>query len=251
MYGFSRCGIKQDEPKMEVNKVLAIGAHPDDVELGCGGALALFRQAGTQVVIASMARGDKGSRELSTEETVRVRREESERAAQVIRAAFTSLGLSDSEIFEDLENRTRVIELLRETQPEVVITHSPTDYHADHRITAHLVGDAAYLSTSFKFKTKHPPLSRFPIVYHMDNYLGVGFEPEEYVDISQVIDTKKEMILQHKSQLAHLQQRAGEDVLDDMLVLARLRGKQSGVDYAEGFRLHRTWPHIRTQRVLP
>ncbi|HID10238.1 MAG TPA: PIG-L family deacetylase [Candidatus Latescibacteria bacterium] len=236
---------------MKVERVLAVGAHPDDVELGCGGTLALYRKMGAEVVIASVSCGDKGSRELSREETVRVRREEAERAAGIIRATYISLGLMDSEIFEDLENRARVIELIRNVRPNVILTHSSSDYHADHRTTSLLVNQASYIATSFRFETESPPLSWVPPVYHMDNYLGVNFLPEEFVDITAVIEVKKKMILQHKSQFPHLKERSGEDILEDMLILARLRGRQSGVRLAEGFRLFRAWPHIRTYRLLP
>lgn len=236
---------------MKVARVLAIGAHPDDAELSCGGTLALYRSMGVEVVIASLSQGDKGSRELSREETIRVRREESEKAAGLIGAAYVSLGLSDSEIFEHLENRFRIVELLRKVKPHVVFTHAPSDYHADHRTTSILVNDASYISTSFKFETKSPALPWVPSVYHMDNYMGVHFIPEEYVDITEVIETKKAMVLQHRSQFAHLKERTGEDLLEDMLDLARFRGKQSGVTFAEGFRLFRVWPHIKTYRFLP
>ena len=236
---------------MKVERVLAVGAHPDDVELGCGGTLALYRRMGAEVVIASVSCGDKGSRELSREETIRVRREESERAAGVIGATYICLGLMDSEIFEDLENRARMIELIRKVKPHIIITHSPSDYHADHRTTSIMVSHASYIATSFKFKTESPPLPWVPPVYYMDNYLGVDFLPEEYVDITDVVETKKEMVLQHKSQFPHLKERSGEDILEDMLILARLRGRQSGVKFAEGFRLFRAWPHVRTYRLLP
>ncbi|RKY65096.1 MAG: PIG-L family deacetylase [Candidatus Latescibacterota bacterium] len=236
---------------MKVERVLAVGAHPDDVELGCGGTLALYRRMGAEVVIASVSCGDKGSKELSREETIRVRREESERAAGIISASYISLGLMDSEIFENLENRAKVIELIRKVRPDVIITHSPSDYHADHRTTSVMVSHASYIATSFKFETQSPPLPWVPPVYYMDNYLGVNFVPEEYVDITDVVDTKKEMILQHKSQFPHLKERSGEDILEDMLILARLRGRQSGVKFAEGFRLFRAWPHVRTYRLLP
>jgi LmbE family N-acetylglucosaminyl deacetylase len=88
-------------------------------------------------------------------------------------------------------------------------------------------------------------------VYHTDNYLGVNFLPEEFVDITPVIEAKKAMVLQHKSQFPHLKERSGEDMLEDMLILARLRGRQSGVRFAEGFRLFRAWPHISPYRLLP
>jgi LmbE family N-acetylglucosaminyl deacetylase len=236
---------------MRAERVLAIGAHPDDVELGCGGTLARYRQMGVEVFVASVSCGDKGSRDLSTEETIRVRREEARRAAEVIGAAYLCLDRMDSEILEDLETRNRVIELLRKARPDVILTHSPSDYHTDHRTTSQLVSHAAYSATSFKLKTESPPLTEVPVVYHMDNYLGVAFAPEVYVDITPVMEVKKQMVLQHKSQSVHLQERTGDSVLDDMLILARLRGRQSRVEWAEAFCLFRAWPHQRTYRLLP
>jgi LmbE family N-acetylglucosaminyl deacetylase len=236
---------------MGIERVLAIGAHPDDVELGCGGTLARYRQMGIEVVIASVSCGDKGSRDLSRTETIRVRRAEAEGAAAVIGAAYVSLGALDSEIFEDLESRTRVIELIRRARPDVVLTHGTSDYHADHRTTSRLVSHAAYSATSFKFETESPPLAEVPPVYYMDNYLGVSFSPEVFVDITEVIEVKKGMLAQHVSQFAHLQERTGDSIVEDMLLLARLRGRQSRVQLAEAFCLFRAWPHQRAYRSLP
>lgn len=234
-----------------VQRVLAIGAHPDDVEIGCGGTLALYRKMGVEVVMASICAGDKGSRDLSCAETTQVRRQESEAAAGAIGATYTCLGQPDSELFENCQTRAQVIELIRKSKPDVILTHSPDDYHADHRTTSNLVSCASYSATSFKFETESPPLERAASVLHMDNHLGVNFLPEEFVDITEVIDMKKRMILSHESQFAHLQERAGENLLDDAVLLGRIRGRQSGVEFAEGFRLCRVYPQIRTYRLLP
>lgn len=237
---------------MKVRRVLALGAHPDDVELQCGGTLILYGQGGVSVAIASLTTGDKGSKELSADETIRVRQAESECAAALIGAEYSSLGLSDSEVFETLDTRTRVIELLRAQRPDVIITHAPSDYHADHRAASHLVTHAAYSATSFKYATASAPLEQVPPVVYMDNFLGIDFLPEEYVDISAVIEIKQEMLRRHQSQFPHLQERGGgEDLLEDMLILARLRGRQCGVSFGEGFRLFRAFPHLRPQRLLP
>ena len=236
---------------MKVERVLAVGAHPDDIEIGCGGTLVRYRQGGADVAIASVSSGDKGSQQLSREETIRVRREESRRAAEVIGAAYLCLGEMDSEIFEDLETRAKVIELIRKTHPDVILTHSPSDYHADHRTTSLLVSHAAYISTSFKFETESAPLEDVPPVYYIDTYMGVGFLPDAFVDITEVIEVKRQMVLHHKSQLAHLEQRTGDSILEDMLTLARFRGKQSRVQFAEAFALLCAWPHQRTYRLLP
>jgi LmbE family N-acetylglucosaminyl deacetylase len=236
---------------MRVERVLAVGAHPDDVELGCGGTLARYRQGRAEVAIASVSLGDKGSQRLSREETIRVRREESMRAAEVIGATYLSLGHMDSEIFEDLATRASVIELIRKVRPDVILTHSPSDYHADHRTTSLLVGHAAYIATSYKFETESAPLEAVPPVYYMDNYMGVSFLPDVFVDITEVIEAKRQMVLQHESQFVHLQERTGDSILEDMLILARLRGRQSRVQLAEAFGLFRAWPHLRTYRLLP
>jgi LmbE family N-acetylglucosaminyl deacetylase len=201
--------------------------------------------------MASITCGDKGSLRLSREETIRARGEESKKAAEVIGATYLSLGLLDSEVFEDLETRTLLIELIRQARPDVILTHAPSDYHADHRTTSLLVGHAAYSATSFKFETESAPLEAVPPVYYMDNYMGVSFVPDAFVDITEVIETKKQMVLQHKSQFAHLQDRTGDSILEDMLILARLRGRQSRVQLAEAFSLFRVWPHQRTYRLLP
>lgn len=235
----------------KLERILAVGAHPDDVEIGCGGTLALYARAGVSVTITSLCLGDKGSRDLSRDETIRVRREESENAAKLIGAAYTSLDFNDSELMEDLQSRSRVIELIRAARPGLIITHSPTDYHADHTTASDLVTKAAYIATSFKFEAASPPLSNVPPVYFMDNHLAIDFTPEEFVDITEAIDLKKEMIGQHQSQFAHLRDRAGEDILEDALLVCRLRGRQCGVEFAEAFRLFRRYPHLRPYRLLP
>jgi LmbE family N-acetylglucosaminyl deacetylase len=236
---------------MKVERVLAVGAHPDDVELGCGGTLVRYRQGGADVAIASVSFGDKGSQQLSRGETIRVRREESRRAAEVIGATYLCLGEMDSELFEDLETRANVIELIRKARPDVILTHSPSDYHADHRMTSLLVSHAAYISTSYKFETESAPLEDVPPVYYIDNYMGVSFLPDAFVDITEVIEAKRQMVMQHESQLAHLEERTGDSILEDMLTLARFRGRQSRVQFAEAFALLRAWPHQRTYRLLP
>jgi len=235
----------------KLERVLAIGAHPDDVEIGCGGTLALFAKMGVGVSMVSLCLGDKGSRDLSRDETIRVRQQESENAARIIGATYTSLGFSDSELMEDLQSRTQVIELIRSVRPELIITHSPTDYHADHCTTSALATKGAYIATSYKFETTTPPLPSVPPVYLMDNHLAMDFSPEEYVNITGVIDTKKHLIGQHESQFVHLRDRAGENILEDALLVSRLRGRQCGVEHAEAFRLFRRYPHAKSYRLLP
>src|ERR1043165_5505651 len=120
-------------------KVLAVGAHPDDVEIMCSGTLFALRQLGHEVHVASLTLGDCGSVELSAEETRRVRHHEAIEACAVLGATYHHAGFYDRCIFNDDDSNRRVTALVREVDPGMVITHSPNDYMSDHEITSALV----------------------------------------------------------------------------------------------------------------
>lgn len=117
-----------------------------------------------------------------------------------------------------------------------------------------LVTDASFWATVRAFKGS-PPQSpahhRIPPVYYMDTLAGIGFVPEEYVDITKVFDLKVEMLSKHQSQLRYMQERDGVDLLDYMATAAKYRGYQCGVRYAEGFILNKVYPSLSVRRVLP
>ena len=232
-------------------RILAIGAHPDDVEIYCGGTLAKFRERKDSVVMAYVCQGDKGGISTGKIKLSEIRKKEAEEAARIIGAKSISLNFKDSEIFSTMEIRKAVIDLIRMTKPELIITHSPFDYHSDHRITGQVVTDATYIASSQGFKTKNPPLSYIPVVYYMDTFAGINFQPTEYVDISEFIEKKIEMIKCHKSQQYHLEKRGKIDIIEMVRDMAKFRGWQSGVRYAEGFKVCDMWPNFKTRRILP
>ncbi len=233
-------------------KVLAVGAHPDDLEILCGGTLARFAQDGHEVVMCHVSRGDRGSFVHTSEEISRIRSEEAGRAAEICGAEATTLGQSDGDVnAADPEQRRLMIDLVRETQPELIITHHPGDYMGDHNETSKLVFDCSFHATLPLLETTKPNYRNVTPIYYMDTLMGLGFQPSEYVDVSAVIDTKTAMLEAHQSQLTWLRDHDGVDVVEQMRTVSRFRGLQCGVEYAEGFVPCLTWLRPTTSRLLP
>ena len=233
-------------------KVLAVGAHPDDLEILCGGTLARFVQEGHEVVMCHASRGDRGSFVHTSEEIAALRWEEACRAAEICGAEPRSLGLSDGEVnAADLEQRRLVIDLVRESRPDVIITHHPGDYMGDHNETSKLVFDCSFHATLPLLETTQTNYTNVTPIYYMDTLMGLGFQPTEYVDVSSVMDTKTAMLEAHQSQLVWLRDHDGVDIVEEMRTAARYRGQQCGVRYAEGFVQCLTWLRGTTTRLLP
>jgi LmbE family N-acetylglucosaminyl deacetylase len=233
-------------------KVLAVGAHPDDLEILCGGTLARFAQGGHEVVMCHASRGDRGSFVHTSEEIAALRWEEATRAAEICGAEARSLGLSDGEVnAADIEQRRLVIDLVRESRPDVIITHHPGDYMGDHNETSKLVFDCSFHATLPLLETTQPNYTNVTPIYYMDTLMGLGFQPTEYVDVSSVMETKTRMLEAHQTQLTWLRDHVGVDVDEQMRTVTRFRGLQCGVEYAEGFVPCLTWLRPRTARLLP
>src|SRR5918997_1487871 len=129
-------------------RVLAVGAHPDDLEILCGGTIARYVREGHEVVMCHATRGDRGSFEHSSEDISRIRAGEARDAAAIAGAEHASLELSDGEVnAADPAQRRLVVDLVRDARPDVIITHSPGDYMADHNEVSRLVFDASFLSS--------------------------------------------------------------------------------------------------------
>lgn len=241
---------------MEKNhmNILAVGANPDDVEFLCAGTLAVYAQRGDSVSIAFLTNGDKGSVESAASEIAATRKKESEQSAAVIGANLYPLDLPDGEVEVSLHLRGRLVEVIRRAKPDVILTHHPNDYMSDHNGTSRLVTDASFWAAVRAFKGSpydSPALHCIPPVYYMDTVAGIGFVPEEYVDITAVFDRKVEMLSKHRSQLTFMMERDGFDLLDYMKTAAKYRGYQCGVKYAEGFILNKVYPSLSARRWLP
>ncbi|MBI1390871.1 MAG: PIG-L family deacetylase [bacterium] len=227
-------------------RFLAIHAHPDDIEFLCAGTLALLKQDGHEIVLATVTNGDKGSLEYSLEETARIRKTEGRRAAEVLDAAYHCLDFGDYEVFEGDAQRRRVTEFLREVDPDVILTASPQDYHPDHEASSRLVREAAFIAGAKNYQTGAAPATgKVCPLYYMDpaegtNLFGEPVQPDFIVDVSSCMEIKKEMLARHESQRAWLKAHHGMDCyIDEMEKWSRRRGETFGLKYGEGFRRHR------------
>ncbi len=232
-------------------RILAVGAHPDDLETFCGGTLAKCAKRGDEVFMAYLCKGDKGHFKIPARELARIRKREAENAAKIIKAKILGGYSGDLELYSNQETRHKVVELVRLTQPEMIITHSPDDYMADHTTTSALVIDASFLATAPNYKTNQRATKVIPSIFFMDNDAGVNFQTTEYVDITKEMRTKEQMLSCHQSQYEWLKEHDNIDLLKFMKKLSSFRGVQCGVEYAEGFRQYCVWGRMTTRRLLP
>jgi LmbE family N-acetylglucosaminyl deacetylase len=220
---------------------LAVGAHPDDLEEVCGGTLALLVRAGASVHMACVTGGECGIEGLAPAQVRETRLGEAAASAEIAGASgFHYLGLEDfcfdSEAIRQCQ--LRLIRLIRDVRANLLITHAPADYHADHRLTHELVVRAR-IASAIPNVGGGDRISENPDLVFMDTALGVEFHPEVWVDISDVIETKQAMIAAHESQKTFVHGQRLEDLAE---VLGRFRGWQRGCAYAEAFRGCGMWP---------
>lgn len=236
--------------------ILAIGAHPDDVENSCGGTLAKYAKLGHKVFTATATNGNIGSATLPMEEIAAIRKEEARRAAAHIGAEYVCLDYDDEMFFEDKAARIAFIDLVRYCKADVILTHSPHDYNPDHMLTSKIINDIPVMIPIAKIQTKNKPYDKIPIIAYFEPLNGLGFVPTEFVDISDYIDIKKAMCYEHQSQISWMQDNykdtlAGKDFFENTEVMARFRGIQCGVQYAEGFCMANDAFRVVPYRVLP
>lgn len=236
--------------------ILAIGAHPDDIETSCGGTLAKYVKMGHKVFTATATNGNIGSSTLSMEEIAAIRKEEARRAAAHIGAEYICLDYDDEMFFEDKAARYAFIDLVRYCKADIILTHNPEDYNPDHELTSKIINDIAVMIPVEKIKTKSPAYDKIPIIAYFEPVNGLGFVPTEYVDITDTMEIKMAMCREHKSQVSWMQDNykdtmADNDFFEDYYTIARYRGIQCGVKYAEGFRMANDAFRVVPYRVLP
>jgi N-acetylglucosamine malate deacetylase 1 len=236
----------------ERQRVFVVTAHPDDMEILCGGTVAKYRERGDEVTLCHACTGHLGHMEIPPEELVRIRWEEADAAARIAGIGHLTLGFGDLQVVETEEAVVKLAGMIREVRPTVIITHDPADYMPDHADLASIVLKASFVATLPQYDgVEGEYWALVPPLYYMDTIMGVGFQPEEYVDITGTFDTKLRMLDCHVSQVKWLKDHDGIDVLDNVETISRYRGLQCGVRYAEAFRRHRTWPRVTPERLLP
>jgi LmbE family N-acetylglucosaminyl deacetylase len=241
-------------------RILAIHAHPDDVEFQCAGTLALLRRAGCDLTIATMTPGDCGSAEHPSDAIAAIRRAEAKAAAKLIGANYLCLEFRDLTVFNDDDSRRRVTECLRRVRPEIVLTAPLVDYLCDHEVTSLLVRDACFAAPIPNYATRQwdpaPPLGRIPHLYFMDSLEGADRDGKPqpagfHVDISPVYEIKRQMLSCHESQRGWLLRQHGiDEYLDSQAKWSTKRGAEIGAAHAEAFRQYLGHPYPQTNLLL-
>ncbi len=223
----------------ETVDILAIGVHPDDVELSASGTLMKQIEQGSSVAIVDLTRGELGSRGSAA-----LRIEEAGRAADIMGISHrVNLGMEDGFFEANTENKRRIIEQIRRFRPKVVLANAIHDRHPDHGRAAKLTSDACFLAGLRKIETswdgKPQEHHRPEAVYHyiQDYYL----EPDFVVDVTDYVDRKIEVIKAFSSQFYDPLSKepatpiSGEDFFDFIKSRMRNFGRPAGVPFAEGF----------------
>jgi LmbE family N-acetylglucosaminyl deacetylase len=233
--------------------ILAVGCHPDDLEIGCGGTLVRFARAGHRVSMCIVANGNMGHAVIQPDELRRIRYTETQRAAAVLGAVeAVTLDVNDLEVDSNRpETVNKLVDFIRHAQPDLIITHPPEDYMRDHVEVSRLVFDASFSASVPHYVTPIPGVAKITPLFYMDTVGGLNFIPTEYVDVTETVETKLQALACHESQIKWLRDHDGIDFLDFVRSLAKFRGLQSNVAFAEGFKQCLTWPRMTTKRYLP
>ena len=223
--------------------ILAFGAHPDDVELGCSGTIAKEVSLGKKVGIIDLTRG-----ELGTRGSVEIRNSESAKASEILGVVVReNLDMRDGFFVNDEAHQLKVIEMIRKYQPEIVLCNAIADRHIDHGKGSKLVSDACFLSGLRQIKTElngeAQEAWRPKVVYHYIQWQNI--EPDFVVDISEFIGKKMESVLAYGSQFYDPKSNepvtpiTSKNFLDSVKYRAEDLGRLVGVEYAEGFTTER------------
>jgi LmbE family N-acetylglucosaminyl deacetylase len=236
--------------------LLAIHAHPDDLETFAGGLLTFLTAQRCRVVMATMTAGECGSSTGDPGETGSIRRAEAQIAADLIGAEHVCLGLPDLGVFNDDPSRRATTELIRRIRPDIVITAPSEDYHPDHEATSLLVRDACFAASAAAYRTgPAPALDTIPHLYFMDpagprSRDGSPAPAEFGLDISPFMATKRRLLEAHRSQVDWLKKQHGIDSFTaSMEAQAGRRGRDFGVPFAEGYRQYRGTPYPRDEAL--
>mgnify|MGYP001366653697 FL=1 len=219
--------------------ILAFGVHPDDIELGCGGTLIKHVNLGYKVGLVDLTRGEMGTRgDIST------RAKESEAASNIIGASFRiNLKMEDAFIEINKENILKIVTVLRQYKPTLVLCNAIRDRHPDHAIASKLVSKACFTAGLLKVQTKFNEKKQLPhrpnAIYHyiQDRWI----DPQIIVDISDHFETKTKAVLAYKSQFYDPNSKepstpiSSKEFLDTLTAKAQLMGRTINGKYGEGF----------------
>ena len=223
--------------------IVAFGAHPDDVELGCGATIAKEISLGKKVTIIDLTRG-----ELGTRGSAQIRDQEAANAAKILQvSARENLSFRDGFFINDEQHQLEVIKMIRKYQPEIVLCNAIDDRHIDHSKGSKLVSDACFLSGLLKVETNLNGVSQLPwrpkVVYHYIQWKNST--PDFVVDVSDFMAIKIQAIMAYDSQFYNPDIKEPEtpitskNFLDSIRYRAQDLGRLIGTNFAEGFTVER------------
>ena len=223
--------------------ILAIGAHPDDVELGCGATIAKEISLGKKIGILDLTRG-----ELGTRGSAEIRDKEAMAAAEILRVSVReNLAFSDGFFVNDKEHQLEIIKIIRKYRPTIVLCNAVDDRHIDHPKGSQLVSDACFLSGLIKIETtldgEKQEAWRPKQVYHYIQWKNI--EPDFVVDVSGFMETKIKAVKAYGSQFYDPNSKepsspiSSKNFIDSIAYRAQDLGRLVGTDYAEGFNSER------------
>ena len=224
--------------------ILAFGAHPDDVELGCGGSICKAISQGLKVGIVDLTNG-----ELGTRGSPEIRKKESNKASEILGVSFRkNLGFKDGFFINDMKHQLKVVEVLREHKPLIVFCNAVKDRHIDHPKGSRLIVDSCFLSGLLKIKTNYKnSKDQFPWtpkqIYHYIQWYDV--EPELLIDITNFQEKKMKAIMAYNSQFYNPESNepntpiSSKNFIDSIMYRDQNFGRISGVVAAEGFTVER------------
>jgi N-acetylglucosamine malate deacetylase 1 len=228
----------------EVEVVLAVGAHPDDIEFMMAGTLLLLGRAGASLHMWNMTDGSLGSVQQDAEATAARRYEEAGRSARIANAVIHPPIAADMRLARTPELLARATAVIRTVRPTLLLVHSPADYHPDHEAACGLAVSSALLRAMGALASE-PPVDAWNgdlAVYHASPFglrapLRAKVRAGQWVDIASVMDVKRQMLAVHSSQIELLRQTQGDDPLCAMERMAAESGRDSGrFKYSEGWR---------------
>ena len=195
----------RDKNIKKILKVMVICAHPDDADLLTGGLSLKLTALGHKIKFVSVTNGNIGHYKINPIELAAIRQKEAMASAQTLGAEYESLNINDGQVYVNREQTEKVVNVIRKYDPDLVITHRPTDYHRDHRYTGQLVMDASYMLIVPHYcpETPVPASRKMPVIcYAYDDFQKpYAFIPNILLDISDVYRQKSAACINHESQM--------------------------------------------------
>lgn len=221
----------------DYKKILFVVAHPDDAEICAGGTILKLCNKGYNVKVVMMTNGNLGINNKSKYITKKIRLKEEKLAAKYAGFSYKILNNSDGILKANISNRKKIINIIKEFQPDIIVTHRKNDYHVDHRVTSQIVEDSLVLICSKNICKKHNYLSYNPIIlYFWDRFTKpYKFVCDIVVDITAFYEKKLNLMYYHKSQFTSME--ACQNILDENNELQKKYCTNNDFNYVELFEI--------------